>query len=152
MVPTGTSVAPNKINSARIVNFTCPFHRCRLHEHGKGWGGWGEMIWVRHSAPFSPGYTPVTMRDREIGHCSATLYRRYDYELPINIAGIYRPPGYKHPSYAAALAQVMAGFQDKCMTAHIAGDLNVTSWKKEFFWMGRGRGALGSIQSVNAHV
>ena len=63
------------------------------------------MIWVHQTIQCSSGYNTVVTKENEIEHCSTILYPQYDYGLPINIVGVYRPPEYKHPSYDQALAK-----------------------------------------------
>ena len=65
-------------------------------------------------------------------YCSTTIFVQYDYSLPLNIVGVYRPPVRKPPSYERVLSQILEEYEKKQVTTLVVGDLNVTSWKNEY--------------------
>ena len=65
-------------------------------------------------------------------HCSTTVFPGFDYSLPVNIVGVYRPPESKHPPYEQALETMLKDHKTKRTTAIAVRVLYVTSWKKEY--------------------
>ena len=64
--------------------------------------------------------------------CSTTIFPSYDFKVPLNIVGVYRTPLVKHPTYEEALNKILSDHSSKKVTTIIAGDLNVTTWKKGY--------------------
>ena len=78
------------------------------------------------------GYNAETNEENEIEHCSATISPTYDYNLPLSTVAVNRPPETKHPLYQAALARTLQEYNRNQTTAILMGDLNVTSWQKQY--------------------
>ena len=129
---TEANVVLSSVAKVNLPNFTCTNHCCRTQENIKGGGGGGVLIFIHHALPCLPGYDRVCGEKHEMEHCSTTIYPQYDFGLPLNIVGVYRPPEYHHPSYEEALKKMLADFESKQVTTIIAGDINVTSRKKEY--------------------
>ena len=131
-VITEAHIAQSKIANVAMGNCKVSNHCCRTEGGVKGGGGGGVITWIHNSVPFTEGRNYEVKRKDEMEPCSTVKYLNNNYEQKLVMAGVYRPPNHKHPSYEKALGRILLPHSKNQTAAIIAGDININTWQPEF--------------------
>ena len=109
-VVTDSNITESKLHLVQMDPHAIANKSYREDTSVKGGGAGGVLIYIIESAPFIPGEDQNIATEGEMEFCSTEVYPNHNYEQPLLVVGMYKPPDSRHLSYKEALEQELHRF------------------------------------------